>query len=61
MHARGESKVEQLILDIVLEQGIHPAIPLDPRLREELAALMAAAIVAVDQARGDQCHDELDA
>jgi hypothetical protein len=43
--------VEQLTLNIGVEPENEPALVLDPRLREELIALMAAAVIAVDEAR----------
>jgi hypothetical protein len=42
--------VEQLFLDIGVETENELALVLDPRLREELIALMAAAVVAVHEA-----------
>lgn len=47
--------MEQLTLDIGVGPEKEPAIVLEPRLREELIALMAAAVMAVHEAgkRGD--------
>ena len=43
--------MKQLTLNIGVEPENEPALVLDPRLREELIALMAAAVIAVDEAR----------
>jgi hypothetical protein len=51
--------VEQLTLNIGVESENEPALVLNPRLRAELIALMAAAVVAVDEARKGEIDDGL--
>ena len=51
--------MEQLSLNIGVEPENEPAFVLDPRLRGELIALMAAAVVAVHEARKGTNDDGL--
>jgi len=51
--------VEQLTLNIGVEPENEPALVLSPRLREELIALMAAAVVAVHESRKGENDDGL--
>lgn len=51
--------MEQLILNIGLELGHEPVVVLDPSRREELIAQMAAAVVAVHEARKGENDDGL--
>ena len=51
--------MEQLSLDLGVEPENELALVLDPRLREELIALMAAAVVAVHEAWKGGGHDGL--
>ena len=51
--------MEQLTLNIGAEPENELALVLDPRLREELIARMAAAVVAVHEARKGGSDDGL--
>ncbi len=51
--------MEQLTLNIGVESENEPALVLNPRLREELIALMAAVVVAIHEARKGANDDGL--
>ena len=51
--------MEQLTLDIHVEAEHEPVLVLDPRIREELIALMKAIVIAVHEAEKGEDDDEL--
>ena len=51
--------MEQLTLNIRVEPEDEPVLVLDPRLREELIALMKAVVVAVHEAGKGESDDGL--
>jgi hypothetical protein len=51
--------MEQLTLNIRVELEDEPVLVLDPRLREELIALMKAVVVAIHEARKGASDDGL--
>jgi hypothetical protein len=51
--------MEQLTLDIRAEAENESVLVLDPRIREELIALMKAIVIAVHEAEKGEDDDEL--
>ena len=51
--------MEQLTLDIRVEAEHERVLVLDPRIREELIALMKAIVIAVHEAEKEEDNDEL--
>ena len=51
--------MEQLILNLGVKPPQEPVLVLDPRLQEELIVLMAAATIAVHEARKGKNDDRL--
>jgi hypothetical protein len=53
------NEMEQLTLDIRVEAENESVLVLDPRIREELIALMKAIVIAVHEAEKGENDDEL--
>jgi hypothetical protein len=53
------SEMKQLTLDIRGETKKEPVLVLDPKIREELIALMKAIVIAVHEAEQGEGDDEL--
>ena len=51
--------MEQLTLGIGVKADHEPVLVIDPRIREELIALMKAIVIAVHEAEKEEDDDEL--
>jgi len=57
IRAKRGREMEQLTLDIHVEAEHEPVLVLDPRIREELIALMKAIVIAVYEAEKGEADE----